>query len=334
MRAAWFDHKGDARQVLTVGDLPDPEPTDGEVRVRLTTSGVNPGDAKKRQDWLGTPMAFPRIIPHSDGAGVVDLLGPGVPSAWQGRRVWVWGAQSYRAFGTAAEYVVVPVIGNRPLAVSLPDAVSDHAGAALGIAARTAHRSVFADGPVAGLRMLVTGGAGTVGNAAIALATWGGAQVVATTSSAAQADMALEAGAVATVDRHGDDLVDRLLAANDGRPFDRIIDVAFGGNITTHEQVIATGGVIAAYASDADPMPRIPFWELLFRNVVIRLIGSDDFPDDAERQAQHDITACLTGTGWRPTIARTFPLAQIADAHELVERGGVSGHVLLDIAPR
>jgi D-arabinose 1-dehydrogenase-like Zn-dependent alcohol dehydrogenase len=151
MLAVWYERQGPADEVLQFGDLPDPEPGPAEVRVRLTRSGVNPGDTKKRGDWLGYGMPFPRIIPHSDGAGVIDAVGAGVHQGRIGRRVWVFGAQSYRPFGTAAQLTVVPA----DQAVDLPDDVSDDVGACLGIPGITAHRALFADGPVTGMTVLV-----------------------------------------------------------------------------------------------------------------------------------------------------------------------------------
>src|SRR3954447_14395137 len=142
MRAAWYDRPGAAAEVLQVGEMPDPEPGPGEVRVRIAVSGVNPGDTKKRGDWVGHGMPYPRVIPHSDGAGVIDATGDDVDRARLGERVWVYGAQSYRAFGTAAQLTVVP----DEQAVALPDNVSDELGACLGIRGITAHRAVFTDG--------------------------------------------------------------------------------------------------------------------------------------------------------------------------------------------
>ena len=158
MIAAWYDRQGPAAEVFQVGEMGTAEPGPGEVRVRLTLSGVNPGDIKKRQAWLGSPMAFPRIVPHSDGAGIIEAVGPGADPVRVGRRVWVYGAQSYRPFGTAAQTTVVP----ETLAVDLPDAVSDEMGACLGIPGITAHRAVFADGPVSGQTVLVHGVRGSV----------------------------------------------------------------------------------------------------------------------------------------------------------------------------
>jgi NADPH2:quinone reductase len=306
--------------------MPEPTPGPGEVRVRLARSGINPGDTKKREGWLSFPMPYPRVIPHSDGAGVIDAVGDGVAARRVGERVWVYGAQSYRPFGTAAEVVTVPTA----MAVLLPDGVDLATGACIGISARTAHRCVFADGPVTGQTVLVAGGVGNVGHAAVALAAWGGARVLATVGAADQAAAVLAAGAILVLDRHRDDLADQLLVTTNGAGIDRIVEVALGVNLALDERVIATGGVIAAYASDADPEPRLPFWSLLFRNVVLRLVGSDDLPAAAEQQAVADITACLAEGRLRPVVARRVPLEQIAEAHELVERGGLTGHVLLD----
>src|SRR5437763_8861880 len=176
MRAAWYERPGPAAEVLQVGEMADPEPSPGEVRVRIALSGVNPGDTKKRGDWLGNRMPFPRIVPHSDGSGVIDAVGQGVDRGRIGQRVWVYGAQSYRPFGTAAERTVVPA----EQAVELPDEVGDEIGACLGIPGITAHRAIFGDGPVAGKTILVQGVLGAVGSVAAQLARWGGATVIGT----------------------------------------------------------------------------------------------------------------------------------------------------------
>src|SRR4051795_2872879 len=176
MRAAWYERPGPAAEVLQVGEMAEPEPSLGEVRVALALSGVNPGDTKKRGDWLGNRMPFPRIVPHSDGSGVIDAVGQGVDRSRIGQRVWVYGAQSYRPFGTAAQLTVVPA----DQAVGLPDEVSDEVGACLGIPGITAHRAVFGDGPIGGMTMLVHGVLGGVGSMAAQLARWGGATVIGT----------------------------------------------------------------------------------------------------------------------------------------------------------
>src|SRR5438876_1210968 len=176
MRAAWYELPGPAAEVLQVGEMPEPEPSPGEVRVRVALSGVNPGDTKKRGDWTGAGIPFPRIVPHSDGSGVIDAVGQGVDRSRIGQRVWVYGAQSYRPFGTAAERTVVPA----EHAVDLPGEVRDEIGACLGIPGITAHRAIFGDGPVTGKTILVHGVLGAVGSLAAQLARWGGATVIGT----------------------------------------------------------------------------------------------------------------------------------------------------------
>ena len=146
MKASWYEKQGPARDVLVVGETPDPIPAAGEVRIRIAASGINPGDIKKREDAFGYGMPYPRVIPHSDGAGRVDQLGAGVPSEWMGRSVWCYGAQSYRPFGTAAEFTVVPV----DQIARLPERVAMEQGACLGIPGITAHRAVHVAGSVNG----------------------------------------------------------------------------------------------------------------------------------------------------------------------------------------
>ncbi len=191
MKAAWYEKQGPARDVLVVGEMPDPIPAAGEVRIRIAASGINPGDIKKRQDAFGSGMAYPRVIPHSDGAGRVDQLGAGVSSEWMGRSVWCYGAQSYRPFGTAAEFTVVPVDHIAPL----PEKVSMEQGACLGIPGITAHRAVHVGGAVSGRTVMVQGAAGAVGLCAVALARNAGARVIGTVRSVSDQPTALNNGA-------------------------------------------------------------------------------------------------------------------------------------------
>ena len=305
-----------------------PRPAVGEVLVRVRASGVNPGEVKKRADWMGFGIGYPRVIPHSDGAGTIEEVGEGVSPSRVGERVWVWGAQSGRPFGTAAEYVALP----SEQAVPLPDGVGFEVGACLGIPARTAHRCVFADGPVSGEVVLVAGGAGAVGSFVVSFAKWGGAEVVATVGSEEQAETALEAGADHALNYRTDDLGARVGQITEGAGVDRIVEVAFGRNLALDTEAIAQLGTIAAYASDAEAKPRLPFWDLLFKNVTIRLVGSDDLPEGANREAAADITACLEAGALHPRIAQRLLLERIADAHEAVEGARSGGRVILDIA--
>lgn len=322
MRAVWYDRQGRADEVLQVGELPDPVPGPGEVRVRLRFSGVNPGDTKKRRGWLGSSMPFPRVIPHSDGSGVIDMVGDGVDRARLGRRVWVYGAQSYRACGTAAEYVVVP----SALAVDLPDEVDDLTGACLGIPGITAHRAVFADGPVAAKTVLVHGALGAVGSLAAQLAHWGGATVITTVRRAG--DLAQLRGPVAerAVALDTSDPV-RAIRSHAPGGVDRVVEVAFSDNIDLDAAVASNGGVIAAYASRSE-RPDFPFWPMLFANLTIRLLGSDDFPAEAKAEAAEDLTAAARAGALTLAIAEPLPMDRTAEAHEWVD-AGTRGRILL-----
>ncbi|MFJ8153441.1 NADPH:quinone reductase [Streptomyces sp. NPDC094468] len=324
MFAAWYDRQGPAAQVIEFGDLDDVTPGPGEVRVRMRTSGVNPGDVKKRQSWLGSAMAFPRIVPHSDGAGVIDAVGTGVDAARIGSRVWVYGAQSYRPFGTAAETTVVP----SALAVESTPQVSDEVGACLGIPGITAHRAVFADGPVEGSVVLVHGVRGSVGSIAAQLARWQGATVIGTVRTSAE--LALVDNAVSDHVVALDDQPAEAVRAIAPTGVDRVIEVAFSANMETDLEVCKNGAVIAAYASPAD-RPALPFWPMLFNNLVIRLLGSDDFPQSSKIEAAQDLTRAVSTGALSVEVGHRYSLQQAAQAHELIEAGGVQGRIVLTI---
>lgn len=316
MRAVWYDRQGPASEVLQVGELPDQEPGPGEVRVRVRFSGVNPGDTKKRRGWLGSSMPYPRVIPHSDAAGIIDTVGEDVSRDRVGRRVWVYGAQSYRPFGTAAQHTVVP----EQLAVDLPDPVPDEVGACLGIPGLTAHRAVFGDGPIANATVLVHGVLGGVGALAAQLARWGGA---ATVIGTVRRDTDVAQASPQTVDHvvaldGSDPAADIRTLAPDG--VDRIIEVAFSDNVELDIAVAKIGTVIAAYGTRHD-RPAVPFWPMLFSNMTIRLLGSDDFPTDAKRQAAADLTAAARDGALSIPISDPLPLERVAVAHDRVDAG-------------
>jgi NADPH:quinone reductase len=324
MHAVWYDRQGPAAEVLVVGELPDPEPGPAEVRVRLRFSGVNPGDTKKRRGWLGSTMPFPRVIPHSDGAGTIDRVGDGVDPSRVGQRVWVYGAQSYRPFGTAAQYTLVP----DSQAVDLPDEVDDQTAACLGIPGITAHRAVFADGPVAGTTVLVHGALGAVGSLAAQLAHWAGAHVVVTVRQAD--DLSQLSGPAMTravaLDQADPAQTIRSLAGNG---VDRIVEVAFSENVDLDAAVAKNNTVIAAYATRRD-RPDFPFWPMLFDNITIRLIGSDDFSPAWKQQAAQDLTDAARDGALTIKIGPPVPLERVADAHERVDQGSRE-RVLVDV---
>jgi NADPH:quinone reductase len=324
MKAAWYEKQGTARDVLIVGEMNDPQPRAGEVRIRIAFSGVNPGDVKKREDAFGVGMPYPRVIPHSDGSGTVDAVGEGVSREWVGRRVWCYGAQSYRPFGTAAEHTVVPL----KQAVPLPDSVPLEQGACVGIPGITAHRAVHVAGSVEGRTVLVQGGAGAVGACAVQLAHQAGARVIATCRAEADKQIASRAGADEVLLTTGKLAKQIRALAPDG--VDHIVEVAFGANIKTDTEVLAQGGSIATYATNA-PMPEIPVWQLVFVNARLFFVGSDDVPADAKIEATRDINKALE-TGWQGLdIAEIISLDEIARAHELVEHPAKPGRVIVAV---
>jgi NADPH2:quinone reductase len=326
MLAAWYERQGAAHEVLQIGEQADPEPGADEVRVRVSYSGVNPGDTKKRRGWLGSAMPYPRVIPHSDGAGVIESVGEGVDPARIGRRVWIFGAQSYRPFGTAAELTVVPA----RQAIELPDGVSDEFGACLGIPGITAHRAVFADGPVKGLTVLVHGALGGVGGLAAQLAQWGGAKVIGTVRRNADLEHVSPAITHAMALDHPNPADAIRALAVDG--VDRVIEVSFSDNIDLDAAVLKNNGIIAAYATRRD-RPDFPFWPMLFDNVMIRLLGSDDFPVASKHQAAADLTAAARDGALSLAIGTPVPLDRIAAAHDRVD-AGTRERVLLAIPGR
>lgn len=325
MEAAYYERQGSAEEVLVVGNLPDPEPGHGDVRVRIVYSGINPTDIKSRSGFAGMPMAFPRIVPHHDGAGIIDKVGAGVPESRIGQRVWITRAQFGRAFGTAAEYCVVPA----GLAVPLPANASFQIGASAGIAALTAHRYLFADGNVHGLRVLVQGGAGAVGTAAILLAKWAGAWVAATVSRPEQERIVRAAGADLVINRHSQDVIAEVRKGTNGVGVDRIVDVDFARNVDVDLACLAVNGTVAAYATE-DPAAtlNLPFRRTMMGNFVFRFIFLPSVPEDALRLAVKDITASISAGAYNPHVGLELPFARIREAHAAQESGTVVGKIL------
>src|SRR5271155_208994 len=328
MRAGWYERNGAARDVLEVGELPTPNAGPGEVRVRLHAAGVTPSDVKKRAGFRGQTIADPLIIPHSDGAGVVDQIGPGVTGARLGERVWLHSAQFQRPFGTAAEYVTVPAA----LATRLPNNTDFAAGACIGIPVMTAHRCVFADGMVTGRTVLVAGGAGAVGFYALQLAKWGGARVVTTVSSEDKQAAALRAGADIVINYKLGKVAEQLREAIGPDGFDRVVEVDFGATRATNLAVLKPGGTIVAFASMAAPEPALPFYPLMAKNAVLRLVLVYSMGAEAIAAACADITRWLESGDRAHQIAERFPLDALAAAHEAVEAGGKIGCVVVDLA--
>jgi len=322
MRAAFYDRYGPAAEVLRVEEVDRPEPGPGEVRVRIEVSGINPTDWKSRAGATPRPIDGFQI-PHHDGAGVIDKVGEGVDPGRVGERVWTWLAAAGRPWGTAAQWSVLP----ERQAVRLPDGASSELGASLGVPAMTAHRCLFADGPVDGKTVLVAGGAGAVGHFAIELARHAGARVITTVSGPAKAELAARAGADYVVNYTDADAAAQISAL--AGPVDRVIELALGANLPLDLAVIRPHAHVVSYAAEpADPV--LPVRACMTANVTLRFVLLYGVPAAALDQAARDITAALTDGALTELPVTRFALDDIVAAQQAVE-GGAVGKVLVEL---
>lgn len=330
MKAAWYEHIGPAAEVIRVGEMDKPEPAAGEVLVRVHASGVNPSDVKARAGTRGgrSGMAFARVIPHSDGAGIIEAVGAGVDTARIGERVWLWNGQWQRPFGTAAEYIALPAVQ----AASLPPGVSFEVGAALGIPAMTAAHCVLGDGPVAGQAVLISSGSGNVGRLMVQMARQSGARVIATARGDAERARVEAAGAHTTVDFTAPQLAQDILAANGGKLIDRIIEVEFGVNVETLAEVIKPRGHLVTYGSAIKQRPELPFYPLMFKGVKLEFVVVYLLNAGERQAAVAQINDLLARQALEVPIHARFPLEQCAAAHQCVEKPGRAGAVIVQVA--
>jgi NADPH2:quinone reductase len=325
MRAAYYERNGSARDVLRLAEVETPQPGRGEVRVRLLASGVNPSDVKSRAG-LTRKIAFPRVIPHSDGAGEIELVGEGVSHSRVGERVWVWNGQWRRAFGTAAESIVLP----SEQAVPLPANTTVEAAACLGIPAYTGYQAVVLTGAKEGSTVLVAAGAGAVGHYAIQFAKKRGATVVTTVSSPAKAEIARQAGADHVIDYKREDVGERVMAVTGKRGVDAVIEVDLAANARLLPTVLAPNGMVAIYGSGA-PEASIPFQFLLQNNISLKFFLVYLMPPEERARATDDINRMLERGELIHNVAQTFDLDDIVAAHETVEAGKAMGNIVVRI---
>ena len=322
MRAAVYRETGAARDVISVEEVERPAPGADEVLVRVRASGINPTDYKMRSGVTVAPIDGFQV-PHHDGAGVIEAVGPGVDGRRVGERVWVWFAAAGRRWGTAAEYTVVPA----RQAVPLPAGASFELGASLGVPAMTAHRCLFADGPVAGQAVLVAGGAGAVGHYAIELAKWAGAQtVVATVSGPAKAELAAKAGADLVVNYKDPDAADqiRLVAPR----VDRVVEVALGANLPLDLALATPETVVVTYAAEpANPV--LPVRACMNANLMLRFVLLYTVPPAALDAAVADVTAALGAGALTEVPVHRFSLDDVVAAQQAAEAGAV-GKVIVE----
>jgi NADPH2:quinone reductase len=327
MKAALYEKTGPANEVLSIAEINQPAVTFGHVRVKVFASGINPSDIKQRGGWGGLTMRFPHVIPHNDGAGVIESVGEGVPESRIGERVWIYEATLEGGLGTAAEFVVVP----SETAIALPQNTTFAEGACLGVPAMTAHHCVLKDGDIAGQTVLVTGGAGAVGNYAIQFAKWANATVITTVSSDEKAEIAKAAGADYVINYKTENVAKRVKEI-DGKGVDRVIEVDFGANLQTNLKIIKRNGVIATYASDSQLAPQVSTYDLIYKNLTVHYVLVYAMSKAAHQQAAKDINTCLEAGFFKHVIAQRFTLDQIAEAHELLESGRAIGNLILEIS--
>ena len=323
MRAAYYEQNGPAREVLRVGEIETPIPGPGEVRVKLATSGVNPSDVKSR---IGATrkIAFPRVVPQSDGAGVIDQVGGGVAKSRVGERVWVWNGQWKRAYGTAADYIVLPAAQ----AVRLPDKVSFAAGACLGIPAMTAFHALELAGAEKGSSLLVAGGAGSVSQYAIEFAKLRGAQVIATISSTEKAAIARASGADHTIDYKRDNVGERVMEITGKRGVDAIIEMDLAANAKLIPAVLRPKGSVIIYGTGAAETA-LPAFFCLVNSIRLQFFLVYELDARERERAIIAITRALEQGQLSNRVADPFPLADIAAAHEAVERASSVGNVIV-----
>jgi NADPH:quinone reductase len=325
MRAAHYSSNGAAAAVLTVGDVATPEPGPGEVRVKLATSGVNPSDVKSREGRT-RKIAYPRVIPHSDGAGVIDKVGDGVAASRVGERVWVWNGQWRRADGTCAEYIALP----SAQAVALPAHISFADGACLGIPAMTAYHAVAKAQLRPGQTVLVSGGAGGVGHYAIQFAKARGATVVTTISSAEKARLAREAGADHTIDYKTEAVGERIKAITGGRGVDAVIEMDFAANAKLLPATVAPRATVVVYGTGAMEST-IPTQFMLQNQLTVIWIFVYELTQGEREDAVGAINTMMAERRLIHNVALTLPLDKIVAAHEAVESGKVLGNVVVTL---
>jgi NADPH:quinone reductase len=325
MKAAVYKELG-ASDVLQIIDLETPEPGPGEIRVQLKASGVNPSDWKARKMGRGGGMPFDMVIPHSDGAGVVDACGEGVDQSMIGRNVWVLNGQYQRALGTAAEYIVLP----KNLVFPMMEKTNFNDAACFGILFLTAHRALTIDGDIAGQTVLIQGGAGNVGHHLIQLAKRFGARVLTTVSSDEKADYVRAAGADQAFNYKQDNFVEELVEATGGAGVDRIIEVDISANAPLYDQILSPGGTAVIYGT-GQAEATVPSGAFIRRQATLKWFIVYELNDAQRELGATVLNAMLSEGALTTTIAQSFPLAEIRASHDMVEKAAHIGNVVVEL---
>lgn len=326
MKAAWYENIGAAAEVLQVGETSDPTPNVGEVLVEIKSSGLNPSDVKTRAGARGE-LQFPKVIPHSDGGGVITAVGEGIDKSRIGERVWIWNGAFGRAFGTCAKMIALP----SEQAVSLPEGTSFEAAACMGIPASTAYYGMLCDGSVEDQTVLVTGGAGAVGYYGIQLAKWSGAKVISTVSGEEKGSVAREAGADLVINYRDENVTEVIQDFTNGVGVDRILEVEFGGNLEISKQIIKPNGTIASYGSVALMEPTLPFYDLMFKGVKLNTYLIYIVPETDRNMITNGINDALNDQALNHMITESYELDDIVDAHLSMESNTVVGNIVINL---
>ncbi len=325
MKAITYRKFGPASEVLELVDIPDPKPGPGEVLVRVRASGINPSDVKLRGGARpGAAMQYPVVIPHSDGAGVIEAVGDGVDTARVGERVWIWNGQWRRAFGTGSEYIALP----SEQAVYLPETTSFAEGACFGIPAMTAWYALYCEGPITGKTVLVTGGAGTVGRYACQMAALGGARVITTVSSD---EKAAHSGADEWVNYRAQDVTEAVMDMTNGQGVDRIVEVDFAANQSASLSLIRPCGTIASCASASQMRPELDFYGFMFKNIRLHMLIVYQMDAASRRRGEAQLGQWLEQKALSHAVVSGGGLSDAAAAHEMVEAGQKMGSVVLEV---
>lgn len=325
MKAVWYTKNGEAADVLTFGELATPAPGPGEVRVKLATTGVNPSDVKSRR---ARPLGAPEIIPHSDGAGVIDAVGDGVGRERIGQRVWIWNGQWQRPWGTAAQYIALPAAQ----AVALPEHVDFAAGACFGIPALTAIEAVRLAGDLKGKTVLVTGASSAVGHYIVQLAVLDGARVIGTVGSPAKAAHARDAGAAETILYKSEPVAERVKALTGGQGADVIIDMDFSTTTAyLNDGALKAHGTLVGYGSNLPGENPVNFRTLLWKSLTLRFLLVYDLHAAGRAFGLKRLDDLLQARALKHAIGARYPMAQMVAAHQAVEQGQLVGNVVVDI---
>jgi NADPH2:quinone reductase len=324
MKAAYYSAKGLARDVLIVGEQPDPVPQSGEVLVRIAYSGVNPSDVKSRSGGTNPAMDFPRVIPHSDGAGVIEAVGEGVSPQRVGQRVWTINGQWKRPFGTAAELIALP----ENQVAALPENASMETGASLGIPLLTAWYAVHACGGLLGKTVLVYGATGAVGGYATQLAVLSGARVIGVAGSKEKCQLASRLGAEWVINRNEQDVVAAVREITDSKGVDVIIEVDAAANASKYGDLLKFGGDVIIYGSGAGVI-EVPFRSMIVGFANLHFFIVYNLPVTVRKAAIDTLTPLLKRGALQHPQVEVFPLSEVAKAHERVE-SGANAKIIVD----